>query len=140
MQTLNRCRHIATHSDTFMITPATVKTCTTLLQVRPRERAGDRLTGSVPETAETMASSEPDSEVHCLRKTMPSMSRLRKARAFFHDLPGRSGFGVPSGAPAAQARVSFVTRENVERSFMVLREGHQLDRSDLQHVQVSVDY
>jgi len=84
-----------------------------------------------------MASSEPDSEVHCLRTTMPSMSRLRKARAFFHDLPGRSGFGVPSGAPASQARVSFVTRENVERSFMVLREGHQLDRSDLQHVQVT---
>lgn len=87
-----------------------------------------------------MASSEPDSEVHCLRTTMASMSRLRKARAFFHDLPGRSGFGVPisSGAPASQARVSFVTRENVERSFMVLREGHQLDRSDLQHVQVTV--
>jgi len=83
-----------------------------------------------------MAGCEPDSEVHCLRTTMPSMSRLRKARAFFHDLPGRSGFGVPSGAPASQARVSFVTRENVERSFMVLREGHQLDRSDLQHVQV----
>ena len=83
-----------------------------------------------------MAGAEPDSEVHCLRTTMPSMSRLRKARAFFHDLPGRSGFGVPSGAPASQARVSFVTRENVERSFMVLREGHQLDRSDLQHVQV----
>jgi len=85
-----------------------------------------------------MAGAEPDSEVHCLRTTMPSMSRLRKARAFFHDLPGRSGFGVPSGAPASQARVSFVTRENVERSFMVLREGHQLDRSDLQHVQVHV--
>jgi len=84
-----------------------------------------------------MAAAEPDSEVHCLRTTMPSMSRLRKARAFFHDLPGRSGFGVASGAPASQARVSFVTRENVERSFMVLREGHQLDRSDLQHVQVT---
>jgi len=90
-----------------------------------------------------MAGAEPDSaEVHCLRTTMPSMSRLRKARAFFHDLPGRSGFGgaPTSGAPASQARVSFVTRENVERSFMVLREGHQLDRSDLQHVQVLRQY
>ena len=69
-------------------------------------------------------------EVYCLRTTMPSMSGLRRARAFFHDLPNRS-FNAN-----AQQRVSFVTRENIERSFMVLREGHQLDRTELQHVQV----
>jgi len=85
-------------------------------------------------------STDPEAEVHCLRAPLPSMSGLRKARAFFHDLPGRSGFGGSgSGTPASQARVSFVTRENVERSFMVLREGHQLDRTELQHVQVRIN-
>lgn len=67
-------------------------------------------------------------EVHCLKTPIPSISGLRKARAFFHDLPSRS-------FSATGQRVSFVTRENVERSFMFLREGHQLDRTELQHVQ-----
>ena len=56
------------------------------------------------------------------------MSRLRKARAFFHDLPSRS-FSATSN------RVSYVTKENCERIFLVLREGHQLDRNDLQYIQ-----
>ena len=84
-----------------------------------------------------MMNAEPDIEVHCLRAPLPSINGLRRARAFFHDLPGRSGFGSSaSGTPASMARVSFVTRENVERSFIMLREGHQLDRTELQHVQV----
>ncbi|ELU00353.1 hypothetical protein CAPTEDRAFT_217743 [Capitella teleta] len=58
------------------------------------------------------------------------MSRLRKARAFFHDLPNRS-----FSTSTSLQRVSYVTKENIERSFMVLREGIQLDRDDLQYIQ-----
>ncbi len=57
------------------------------------------------------------------------MSRLRKARAFFHDLPSRSFSATPQ-------RVSYVTRENCERIFQVLREGQLLDRTELQSIQI----
>jgi len=79
-----------------------------------------------------MQQDQDSAEVHCLKTTIPSMSGLRKARAFFHDLPSRS-------LSATGQRVSFVTRENVERSFLVLREGHSLDRTELQHVQTLVN-
>ena len=66
-------------------------------------------------------------DIRCLKTTIPSISGLRKA--FFHD----------RNFSASGTRMSFVTKENVERSFMIIREGHQLDRSELQHVQTLIN-
>lgn len=64
-----------------------------------------------------------------MKTAIPGISGLRKA--FFHD---RSLLST-----ASHQRVSFVTRENIERSFMLIREGHQLDRTELQHVQTLIN-
>ena len=55
------------------------------------------------------------------------MSRFRKARAFFQDLPGRS---FASSSP----RTSDLTREHCDRIFQVMSD-QPLDRSELQYIQ-----
>ena len=62
---------------------------------------------------------DPDSE---------KMGKLRKARAFFQDLPSRS-------FSAATGRSLDIVRDHCERIFMLLREGMMLDRNDLQFIQ-----
>ena len=56
------------------------------------------------------------------------MSKLRKARNFFHDLPSRS-------FSAATGRSPDIVRDHCERIFQLLREGMVLDRNDLQFIQ-----
>jgi ankyrin repeat protein len=65
-----------------------------------------------------------------LLQPIQTMSRLRKARAFFHDLPNRS-FSASGGAPP---RVTDLTRENCERIFQILRDT-PLELSELQYIQ-----